>query len=56
MPAQTGLADGTMATLTGNNGFTVMVTMFDAAGLSMAQVAFEVSTQAMVLLLAGIMV
>ena len=32
-------------TLTGRLGFTVMVSEFDVAGLPVAQVAFEVSTQ-----------
>ena len=32
-------------TLTGNEEFTVIVSAFDVAGLPVAQVAFEVSTQ-----------
>ena len=35
-------------TLTGKFGFTVIVTVFDVAGLPVAQVAFEVKTQVIV--------
>ena len=45
VPAQTGLADGDIETLTGNNGFTVMVNVFETAGLPVGQVALEVRTQ-----------
>ena len=45
VPAQTGFADGAAVTLTGRSGFTLIVTVFEAAGLPMGQVAVEVSTQ-----------
>ena len=54
MPAQTGLAEAAIDTLTGSSGFTIMVTVFDVAGLPVGQVAFEVRTQVIVLPLAGI--
>lgn len=38
-----GLAE--METLTGRLGFTLIVIVFDVAGLPVAQVAFDVSTQ-----------
>jgi hypothetical protein len=53
VPAQTGLADAAIDTLTGNSGFTVMVTTLEFAGLPVAQVALEVNTHEIVLLLAG---
>ena len=46
VPAQTGLAEGVIDTLTGNNGFTVTTTALDMAGLFMEQIALEVSRQA----------
>jgi hypothetical protein len=42
--------------LTGKTGFTAMVTTLDAAGLPVAQVSLEPSTQLIVLLFAGVMV
>ena len=45
MPAHTGFAEGEMDKLTGNSGLTVIVTTFETAGLPVAQVAFETSTQ-----------
>ena len=45
VPAQTGLAEGETQTLTGRFGLTVIVTAADVAGLPVAQVAFEVSSQ-----------
>jgi hypothetical protein len=33
VPAQTGFAEGDMETLTGSNGLTDMVTVFEVAGL-----------------------
>ena len=56
VPEQTGLDDALMLTLTGRFGLTVMVTVFDVAGLPVAQVALEVKTQVMVLLFAGVYV
>ena len=48
VPEQTGFAEAATETLTGNNGFTVMVTVFEVAGLPVGHVAFEVKTHAMV--------
>ena len=45
VPAQTGLASDVIETLTGRNGLTVMVTIFEVAGLFVVHGAFEVSTQ-----------
>ena len=45
VPAQTGFAEGAIITLTGRFGLTVMVIVFDVAGLPVAQVALEVKTQ-----------
>jgi hypothetical protein len=45
VPAQIGLEEAAIATLTGKLGFTVMVIVLDMAGLPVAQVAFEVITQ-----------
>jgi hypothetical protein len=53
VPAQTLFIEDVMDTLTGNNGFTVIVTVFEVAGFPVVQVAFEVSTQVTVLPLAG---
>jgi hypothetical protein len=44
VPAQTGLAEGAIVTLTGSNGLTVIVTGADVAGLPDGQTAFDVST------------
>ena len=54
MPEQTGLAEAAIDTLTGSSGFTVMVTVFEVAGLPVGQVAFEVSTQVTRSILAGV--
>jgi hypothetical protein len=43
-PKHTGFTDGTMVILTGNSGFTVVITWFEFAGLPVAQVALEVNT------------
>ena len=53
VPAQTGFAVAAIDTLTGSNGFTVMVTVLDVAGLPVGQVALEVSTQVTASLLTG---
>ena len=53
VPAQTGLADAAIETLTGTNGFTVMVTVLEVAGFPVGQVAFDVKTQVMTLPLAS---
>ena len=45
VPAQTEFPEGTMLTLTGNNGFTVMLTGLEVEGLPETQDKFEVSTQ-----------
>ena len=45
VPAHIGLPDAAMLTLAGRLGFTVMVIVFEVAGLPVAQVAFEVITQ-----------
>ncbi len=39
------VAEAEMLTLTGKFGFTVMLTVFDVAGLPVAQVALDVITQ-----------
>lgn len=49
VPEQIVVAEAEMLTLAGRLGFTVMVTVFEVAGLPVAQVAFEVSTHVMVL-------
>jgi hypothetical protein len=43
VPAQTVVADAEIETLTGKLLLTVIVTVFDIAGLPVAQVALEVS-------------
>ena len=53
VPAQTGLAEGAIDTLTGSRGFTVMVTVLDEAGLPVGHVALDVSTQTTASLLEG---
>ena len=53
VPAHTGFAEGVTDTLTGSSGFTFMVTVFEVAGLPVAQMAFEVSTQITASLLIG---
>ena len=54
VPAQTGFADATIEMLTGRFGFTVMVTVLEAAGLPVTQVAFEVKIQVTASALTGI--
>ena len=54
VPAQTGLADGVIVKLTSNNGFTVIVTVLEMAGLPVAQVALDVSRQVMASPVTGI--
>ena len=53
VPAQTGLAEAAIDTVTGSKGLTVMVTVFDVAGLPVGQVALEVRTQVTRSLLVG---
>ena len=45
VPAQTGLAEAVMETLTGRLGSTVIFTEVELAGLPVAQVALEVNMQ-----------
>ena len=45
VPLNTGLADGMIDMLTGNNGFTVIVTVLEMAGLFTGQIALEVNRQ-----------
>ena len=45
LPEHTGFTEAPIVTLTGRFGFTVMVTMLEVAGLAVAQVALDVSTQ-----------
>ena len=55
VPAQTGLAEASIDTLTGRFGFTVMVTAFEVAGESVAQgVTLEVRMQVMISPVAGV--
>ena len=54
VPAQTVFASGATDTLTGRVGLTVMVTGLDVAGVPVAQVALESSTQVMASMFAGI--
>ena len=54
VPEQTGFADAAILILTGKFGLTVMVTVFEMAGLPVAQVAFDVSTQVTVFPLAKV--
>ena len=54
VPAQTGFWDAVTETLTGNIGFTVIVTGVDVAGLPVGQVTFEVITQVITSLLTGV--
>jgi hypothetical protein len=53
VPAQTGLAEAAIETLAVSNGLTVMVTVFDVAGLPVTQAALVVSTQVKASLFAG---
>ena len=54
VPAQTGLADGEIDTLTGRFGLTLIVTAPDKAGLPVAQAALDVSIQVIASLFVGI--
>ncbi len=45
VPEHTGFADTAIEILTGRFGFTVILTVFDAAGFPVGQVALEVRTQ-----------
>ena len=54
MPAQTGFAEATMDKLTGSNGNTVIVTVFEVAGFPLVHVSLEVRMQVIVLPLTGI--
>jgi hypothetical protein len=45
VPEHTGLAEASIDTLTGKFGFTVMVTVFEVAGLPVGQVALDVRLQ-----------
>ena len=54
VPAQTGLLDGEIKTLTGKLGLTVIVNVFDEAGLPVAQMALEVKRQVMTSAFIGI--
>jgi hypothetical protein len=47
VPAQTMVAEAEIETLTGRFGLTLIVTVFEIAGLPVAQVAFEVNWQVM---------
>ena len=47
VPLQTGLLDGEIKTLTGKLALTTIVTVFDEAGLPVAQVALDVKRQVM---------
>ena len=53
MPAHTGFKVAVTFTLTGRFGLTVIVTVFEVAGLPVAQVASDVSTQVMASLFEG---
>ena len=53
VPAHTEIADAAMETLTGRRGLTVIVTLFEVAGLPVGHVAFEVKTHATISLLEG---
>ena len=45
LPAQTGFADDVIFTETGNNGFTIIVMVFDVAGLFVVQGSEDVRMQ-----------
>ena len=53
VPAQTGLADGAIETLTARRGLTVMVTVLEVAGFPVGQVAFDVNIHVTASLLTG---
>ena len=54
VPSHTGLALAAILTLAGKFVLTIMVTVFEVAGLPVIQVAFEVKTQVITSLLAGV--
>ena len=54
LPAQTGLADAVIDTLTGSSGFTVIITELEVAGLPVVHVALEVRTQVSALPFEGV--
>ena len=54
VPEHTGFAEAATDMLTGSNGFTVMVTVFEVAGLPVGQVALEVKTQVIASLFDGV--
>ena len=54
VPAQTGFAEAATDTFTGSSGFTVMVMIFEVAGLPLGQVALEVKTQVIASLFTGV--
>ena len=47
VPAQTGLAEGEIEILTGNNGLTAMMTTLDVAGTGDGHATLEISLQLM---------
>ena len=53
VPAQTGFAEGVTDILTASSGFTIMVTVFEVAGLPLGQVALDVIRQVTASLLVG---
>jgi len=53
-PEHTWFADPTIETLTGSNGFTIIVTILEVAGFPIAQIALEDNTQVITSLFAGI--
>jgi hypothetical protein len=56
VPWHTGFADAPIETLTGRFELTVIVIVLDVAGLPVAHVAFDVSTQLITSLFAGVYV
>ena len=55
LPAQTGFADDVIFTETGNNGFTIIVMVFDVAGLLVVHKGMdEVNTQFTTSLFSGV--
>ena len=54
-PAQNGLfADAVIETLTGNNGFTTIVTVFEVAGFPVVQIILDVKPQVIALPFSGL--
>ena len=54
VPAHTGFAEAPIETLTGSNGFTIIVMVFDVAGFPVGHVTFDVSTQVTISPLTGV--